>query len=445
MEEGMMAKLACRKLVGACVALGAWSGLARANTVRFEAESVRDRQRGSISSPLLIKDDPLASGGGYVVVADGNNSPSTAPASSTAGVARYTFSVADTGGYRLWARVSAPTDGDDSFWLRLGGSGAWIRWNGMPLGAAFHWVLVKADGAGNPLSFALTAGADNDLEVAYREDGTKLDAFIVTSDPAFNPNATLTGPPAAPIMQPSVAGTGAVKLSWSAVPGAQSYTLERQPGGCTFDPRTQCCESTPFQVVQSGLTVHRFVDTAGGIYRVTAVAPTGQSPHPVAQGPDDCFPLDPSQAFGSVSAFNIRTQVPALVVTSPMRTFGDGVGAPAGTDSNAAPPAHGRARLDFELSAPATLRLWAEIVAPNPDQDSFWVRWDDLAWVNWNNLNHFCETLHDSAKSGSPIVRQLLPAGSHRIEWAYREGGARLTDNIILLEDTPDQGQQCDD
>lgn len=101
--------------------------------------------------------------------------------------------------------------------------------------------------------------------------------------------------------------------------------------------------------------------------------------------------------------------------------------------------------MDFELAAPTTVRMWAEIGAPNPDQDSFWVRWDYLGWINWNNLNHFCETLRDSSRSGSPIVRQLLPAGSHRIEWAYREGGARLLDNIILLADSPNQGEQCDD
>jgi hypothetical protein len=168
--------------------------LAGANTITFEAESIRDRMRGTITSPMMIKDDPAASGGSYITVAAGTNSPSSAPASSSEGVVKYTFSIADTGSYRIWARVSAPNDGDDSFWLRMGTSGSWIRWNEIPLGTAYHWVLVKAEGASSPSTFNLTAGVDNELQIAYREDGTRLDALYITNDTAFNPNAPLTAP-----------------------------------------------------------------------------------------------------------------------------------------------------------------------------------------------------------------------------------------------------------
>jgi hypothetical protein len=58
------------------------------------------------------------------------------------------------------------------------------------------------------------------------------------------------------------------------------------------------------------------------------------------------------------------------------------------------------------------------VFAPNKDQDSFWVRYDDGAWIKWNNLNG-CETFYDSGQSGEPIVRPVLARGSHRIEWAY--------------------------
>src|SRR4051794_20319782 len=141
------------------------SGAAWANTIQFEAESIRDRQRGTISSPLLIKDDPAASGGSYIAVADGTNSGSFAPDSTVEGVATYTFSVADTGTYRVWARVSAATNADDSFWVRMGNSGSWIRFNGWTLGTAYHWVLVAADPPAAPSTFALTGGADNELQI----------------------------------------------------------------------------------------------------------------------------------------------------------------------------------------------------------------------------------------------------------------------------------------
>jgi hypothetical protein len=444
-----------RRAVGGVIALVslAAASAAAADTVHFEAEAARIQFpfRGTITSPLMIQDDPAASGGSYVIVAAGLNSPAAAPASTTEGVAKYVFSVADTGSYRIWARVSTPTSADDSFWIRVGTGAAWIKWNAMVLGAAFHWVQVKAEGAASPSVFNLTAGADNELQVAYREDGTKLDAFYVSNDSAFDPTAALTGPPLQPIMQPYANGGGATKISWSAVPGATSYTLERSDGDCTFDDDLQCCIKTPFTVVATGLTSHTSVDTTGGLYRVTAIAPTGASTHP-AQGPAEaCYPFDPSEERAEAGAFHWRAQVPVGSVTAPMKFLSEsGVGVPAGTNSTAVVPAHGRLRMDFELAAAANMRMWAEIgpvvSKRNPAQDSFWVRWDDGPWINWNNLDS-CATFYDSGKAGSPVVRTMLAAGSHRIEWAYREGGVLLRDNIILREEEPGTplGEQCSD
>jgi hypothetical protein len=440
---------------------------AKADTVQIEAESVRIPWpiHGTITSPMMIKDDPAASGGSYITVAPGNNSTS-APASTTEGVVKLVFSVAETGTYRIWARVSCPTDSDDSFWARMsiGPDPAiqpapaptvtsWIKWNTMVLGSAFHWIQVKPDGATNPSTFALKAGADNELQIAYREDGTKLDVLYITNDTSFNPNAALTAPPVPPIMQPFANGGGSAKISWSTVPGATSYTVERESGDCSFNEATQCCDPTiPYAVVASGLTTHTFTEVGGqGKYRVTAVAPTGASYHPPRVGPNNCHPLDPSEVnFVESQNFYLRANVPQGSVTAPMQLFSDdfhGIGAPVGTDSNSSVPAHGRYRMDFELAATATLRMWGLVLAPNVDQDSFWVRWDDGAWIKWNNLGSgWCPTLWDSSKSGQPVVRQSLGPGSHRIEWAYREGGARLYETIVLREDDPDLFEdQCSD
>jgi hypothetical protein len=434
----------------ACLLAATAAGAARANTIHFEAESVRDRLRGFITSPLQIRDDAAASGGSYVTVTPGTNSPSNAPASATDGVARYVFTVADTGSYRIWARVSAPSTGDDSFWIRIGPSAPWIRWNEIPLGTPYHWVLVRAENASGAARFNLTGGADNELQVAYREDGTRLDAFFITNDSNFNPNATLTGPPALPFFQPAVGGQNAIKVSWSAVPGATSYNIERRSSDCSFNEQTQCCESPPFQTIRTGVTVHKFTDTVSEdtrfTYRITAVARTGASAHPVPLGPANCFPTDPSQGSGASSTYRLRTQIPILALTPPMRTFPEGVGAPAGFESLGAIPARGRARLDFELAVPTTIRVWAEVVFPNRDQDSFWVKMDDMNAISWNNLNEFCEDVHDSRKRGEPTVLFKLPAGSHRIEWAPREGGALLADNIVLVEDpTGTKSPPCSD
>src|SRR5689334_20138912 len=278
-----MTKRSTRAIVAAVASL-LFAGAARANTIQFEAESVRDRARGTISSPLLIKDDPVASGGAYVAVADGTNSGSFAPDSTTEGVATYTFSVADTGTYRVWARVAAATNGDDSFWVRMGNSGSWIRFNGWTLGSAYHWVLVANDPPAAPSTFALTAGADNELQVAYREDGTRLDAFYVTNDTSFNPNnTTISGPPALPVIQNSPSleaggGGNTTKIAWNDVQGATSYKIEQAADQCVFNEQTECCEDVYHLVATT--TAHQFVNN-GGKFRVTAVGPTGQSVHPV--------------------------------------------------------------------------------------------------------------------------------------------------------------------
>src|SRR3954454_4994589 len=203
----------------------ALTGAARAETVHIEAESCRGPFRGGITSPLMIRDSSAASMGSYLEVVAGNNNQDNLPTDE--GVARYNFTVNTSGTYRIWARVIAPTNKDDSFWLRMNrwekgpdftqklNKGKWFKWNDIPLGTAWHWVLVKADGAVNPASFSLFHDDPNDdanpnlghqLELAYREDGAKVDLFLITSEPAFNPNAALAGPPAAPMLDRPVGG-----------------------------------------------------------------------------------------------------------------------------------------------------------------------------------------------------------------------------------------------
>jgi hypothetical protein len=438
-----------RKSVMAMVSLlitGAASA-AWGNTVWIEAESARDPFRGGITSPMMIRDDSSASGGGFIEVAGGNNlTNNTTPGSE--GVAKFNFSVGNAGTYKAWARVKAPTDSDDSFWVRMGtwmpaaegeadghfAYGNWIKWNGIPLGSGWHWVQIKAEGASAEPPFALSG--DHQIQIGYREDGTKLDALVLT-DTGFDPTAAVTGRPALPIIQPVVSSRTALKVSWSTVPGATSYTLERRDDGC--------CPYLPWQVIATGLTGHKYVDAVPlntfRTYRVTAVGPTGTSVHD-----PDPMGWDVSMDSGYTGNFYLRTQSHFLSVTPAMVTNEWGsVGAPAGMESLSAPPAHGRARFDFEVAASAKVRLWAITAAPNKDQDSFWVRLDDGPWIKWNNIaNGGCDDVHDS-DNGDRGVQYSLSAGSHRYEFAYREGGAALTNIVTMLEGVDAGGDVCSD
>jgi hypothetical protein len=83
------------------------------------------------------------------------------------------------------------------------------------------------------------------------------------------------------------------------------------------------------------------------------------------------------------------------------------------------------------------------VYAPSTSADSFWVRMDDGAWIKWNNIPSGCADVRNSDLSGSP-VNFSLGAGSHRLEFAYREDGARLT-NIVNLVTSLNTVPQCDD
>jgi hypothetical protein len=141
-------------------------------TVTAEAES------GTVTAPMQVQSDTNASGGQYVTVASGNNSQSSAPSNGSTVIP---FSVSAAGTYKIWGRAIAPTDSDDSFWVRIDG-GTWINWNDIAPGSSWHWANVENDAASNaPVLANLTAGAHT-ISFAYREDGAKLDRVLITND-----------------------------------------------------------------------------------------------------------------------------------------------------------------------------------------------------------------------------------------------------------------------
>jgi len=145
----------------------------------FEAEAA-----DTITPPMQVYDDPLASGGKYIAVAPGIESPDNPPAD---GHATYVFTV--TGGvYEIIGRVIAPTGDEDSFWVRIEGAttqttnhaSGWVRWNYIPVGTQWHWDDVHSTEDNNTaVQFTMPAGTYT-LEIAYREDGALLDAIVIS-------------------------------------------------------------------------------------------------------------------------------------------------------------------------------------------------------------------------------------------------------------------------
>jgi hypothetical protein len=140
----------------------------------------------SIEVPMMIYNDPNASGGQYIMKnPDAATSTSSPPAD---GLVTYQFTVAG-GVYKITGRVI--TNGNnDSFWLRIPdvpmnvagdpSNPGWIEWNGLTQEVVWGWEDVFSSNNDNvTVEFTLEAGTYT-LEIRYREDESQLDALVIT-------------------------------------------------------------------------------------------------------------------------------------------------------------------------------------------------------------------------------------------------------------------------
>ena len=140
----------------------------------------------TIEAPMMIFDDPAASGGKYIMKdPDADESNSNPPDD---GLFTYTFTVAG-GTYKIAGRVIS-NGSNDSFWVQIPNattqtdnhSSGWVRWNGMTQEDVWGWHDIwSSNDPGNPtVEFTMPAGTHT-LEIRYREDETQLDALVITS------------------------------------------------------------------------------------------------------------------------------------------------------------------------------------------------------------------------------------------------------------------------
>jgi hypothetical protein len=144
--------------------------------VVIEAES------GVLDRPMQVQYEQGASGNGYVWIPNGKGSIS-AP-SANAGRVIYDFYVSQSGDYRIWGRVRAPSGVNDSFFVAVN-DGALERWN-TQRGTTWTWDLVNSHEIADPRIYRLSAGR-NTLTIMQREEGTQLDKLVITNNPDYQP------------------------------------------------------------------------------------------------------------------------------------------------------------------------------------------------------------------------------------------------------------------
>ena len=160
-------------------------GAAAAN-VYLEAEAA-----DVLGASWRVVEDPNASGGWRIGSEnDDGNDNNFAPGPEW--IAVYDFDAPVAGGYNVILR--AQEAGSDSFWVRIVGADAqtledpdqpgtgWVRFNGIDAPDGWTWDKVHSNDHDNRIvKFALPAGPLT-LEIGKREDGTYVDAILITTD-----------------------------------------------------------------------------------------------------------------------------------------------------------------------------------------------------------------------------------------------------------------------
>src|SRR5690606_30124659 len=101
--------------------------------------------------------------------------------------------------------------------------------------------------------------------------------------------------------------------------------------------------------------------------------------------------------------------------------------------------------LQYTFNAPESgvYTLYARVICPNADDDSFWLKMDNGDFASWNNIES--STSWTWAKFSSTYN---LSQGVHTLTIGYREDGAKL-DKLWLthfpedIEDEGSEGENC--
>ncbi len=378
---------------------------------------------GVIGANWNIESLADASEGTYVTIRPGLNSYGAAPA-STSGHVSYTFTAADARTYQVYARVRASNYSNDSFWVRIDG-GPWSQWNVVPLaGNGFAWRQVSV------LSPSFTAGSTHTLDIAYREDGADLDKlYLTTSGTAptgLGEMATncSNGSNQAPI---AVAGED-INVVDSDSNGKETVLLD---GSASSDEGgiVNYSWSKGGTQISTGaiLSVEALVGTTIYTLRVTDNEGATASDDITVTVNDAGFGLSDIWLEAECGVVGANWNIESLADASE----GTYVTIRPGLNSYGAASASttGHVSYTFTATKMGVYQIFARVRASNYSNDSFWVRIDGGAWLQWNVSplagNGF------AWREVNVLSPGFIAGSTHTLDIAYREDGADL-DKLYL-------------
>jgi len=82
----------------------------------------------------------------------------------------------------------------------------------------------------------------------------------------------------------------------------------------------------------------------------------------------------------------------------------------------------------FNVTEKGSFKVWGRVLAPNADDDSFWVRMDNGDWISWNGIvggsSWGWDDVHNQSND-NPMVYSL-EEGEHTLSICFRENGASI-------------------
>jgi hypothetical protein len=87
--------------------------------------------------------------------------------------------------------------------------------------------------------------------------------------------------------------------------------------------------------------------------------------------------------------------------------------------------------------------VWGRVKAPTTNDNSFWTKMDNGAWISWNNIPISSSWIWDdvhNANNNNTVVTYSLSAGTHVFTIGYREDGTQLDKLYISSTGTTPSG-----
>lgn len=464
----------CRVLLPAFAAVLAWG-----------AASSAVSQSLPHSVPMLIQAEAMSTTGSTAPLAVGNDFAAmggrvlTAPSNSTTRdnpVRGASVRVDLAGGsYFLWARLAGPTALSDALYV---GIGAFARVFPQAQGP-YEWVRVPTNEGSGTFEFKLNAGS-YDIQVAYGEVGAKLDALYLTNDaadvPAFAaaPNLLIEAESlnrVAPMtvaseatalggqyLTPTSASSTTAPEAWMTLDLAANtpyYLWARITGpGPANDALYVGIDSFARVFPQQGPagtyewvkvptvdggTLFGFTFNSAGARSLqvrTGEAGAKLDALYLTTDANEVPKSAPMRRVIEAESFNARQTPPMLTVRADSNASGGQYLTTTSQTNSASPPALGEASATLSVPANGTYFLWARVMGPTINNDAVYVGFNNTFVRIFPSTTGSYEWIRVEANAGT-VTGSSLSAGTHTIDFAHAEVGARL-DAVYVTDDEND-------